>query len=218
MRQGRELDVVLYGASGFTGRLIAHYLARNGVGSRVGLAGRSRDKLDAVREEVAAHAPAWDPPLLVCDAFDDEGLRALAARTRVVISAAGPYTACGTPLVAACVAASTDYVDINGETPWVADVIRRFDAEAIERGALIVPNCGYSIPSDLGAYFTATTLAERHGRPARRIRALMQFNGKLSGGTLSTGLLLDGASEAVRPPVASRLLPSRPRAPSPAQT
>ena len=68
---------------------------------------------------------------------------------------------------------------------------------------------------DLGAYFTATTLAERHGRPARRIRALMQFNGKLSGGTLSTGLLLDGASEAVRPPVASRLLPSRPRAPSP---
>ena len=161
----RELDVVLYGASGFTGRLIARYLARKGIGSRIGLAGRSREKLDAVRDEVATAAPAWDPPLLVCDAFDNEGLRALAGRTRVIISAAGPYTACGTPLVAACVAAGTDYVDINGETPWVADIIRRFDAEAIEQGVLIVPNCGYSIPSDLGVYLTATTIAARYGAP-----------------------------------------------------
>lgn len=144
IRGSRELDVVVYGATGFTGRLVASYLARR-TGVRVGLAGRSLDKLREVASETAAMpgtSASWDPPLLACSSDDSATLAALASRTRVVLSTAGPYALCGTPLVAACVAADTDYVDINGEIPWVRDIVAEFDSPAAERGTLLVPNCG----------------------------------------------------------------------------
>lgn len=118
----------------------------------------------------------------------------MARRTHVVVSTAGPYMLCGTPVVGACVAAGTDYVDINGETAWVRQIIDSFDEAATANGTLIVPNCGYTVPSDLGSYFTALLLAEHHGVQAQHVQALMQFNGRLSGGTMSTGILLDSAS------------------------
>ena len=198
----RHLDVVLVGASGFTGRLVAQYLARRGGKSvKFALAGRSIERLTAVRDEVAAHAPAsaaWDPPLITCDLQDVDALTTLASRTRVVISCAGPFSLCGTPLVGACAAAGTDYVDINGETPWVRLLIDRFDAQAAANGARIIPNCGYTVPSDLSAHHAARLLHMRHGRTATRVRSLVQFNGRLSGGTMATGLLLDQADDALQ--------------------
>ena len=142
----REFDVVVYGASGFTGRLIASYLAGRCSFLRVGLAGRCADRLREARDGAAAASGRidWDPALLVAGAGDDAALRGLAARTNVVLSAAGPFSLFGTPLVRACVREQTDYVDINGEVPWVRSVIERFDHVAAERGTLVVPNCGCS--------------------------------------------------------------------------
>jgi len=199
----RDFDIVLYGASGFTGRLVARHLARHGGGGlRVALAGRTAERLRAARDEasvdLAASAASWDPPLIACGADDVDALFALASRTRVVISTAGPFSLCGTPLVGACAAAGTHYVDINGETPWVRGLIDRFDVTAAESGAIIVPNCGYTVPSDLAAHHAAQLLAERHGRPASRVHTLVQFNGRLSGGTMATGILLDESDADVQ--------------------
>ena len=152
LRGRRDLDVIVYGATGFTGRLVAHYLCTRGVG-RIGLAGRSPERLRSVAAEIGS------PQVFVAEADDQTALTALAARTRVVLSTAGPYTLCGTPLVAACVAAGTDYVDINGEVPWVRSLIDRFDGEAARADVRIVPSCGYSVPTDLGTL--ATVLAMR---------------------------------------------------------
>ena len=188
----RELDVVLYGATGFTGRLVASYLARRG-GARVGLAGRSLSNLRQL-----ANDTGWDAPLIECASDDVAGLSELAARTRVVLSTAGPYSVCGTPLVAACAAQGTDYLDINGEVPWVRDVIQRFDESNATQGTVFVPNCGYTVLSDVGTYHAASLLRSRLGQPATSVRSLMQFNGRLSGGTMATGILLDSADERVQ--------------------
>ena len=197
--RARELDVVVYGATGFTGRLIASYLARRGGGLRVGLAGRSFERLSGVRTEAeVGSAPGWDPPLLAAAADDADALAALAARTRVIISAAGPFTECGTTLVGACVRAGTDYVDINGEVPWVRGVIDAFDEAAASSGTFVVPCCGYTVPADLGVLHAVQALGARHGAPARAVRTFMQFNGRLSGGTMATGILLDTAAEPVQ--------------------
>ena len=192
----RDLSVVVYGATGFTGRLIASYLATRGGVGRIGLAGRRREALEAVAAETAR--PGWEPEVLVAAADDEAALSALAARARVVISAAGPYTLCGTPLVAACVASGTDYVDINGEVPWVRGLIDRFDAEAARSDVRIVPCCGYSVPTDLGTLATVEALRRRHGEDARSVHSFMFFNGRLSGGTMATGIVLDTAAEEVQ--------------------
>ena len=163
----RDLSVVLYGASGFTGRLVAHYLAARGGVGRIGLAGRSRQKLEAVAAETAR--PGWEPDVLVAEADDHAALSALAARTRVVLSTAGPYALCGTPLVAACLAAGTDYVDINGEVPWMRSLIDRFDSEAARADVRIVPSCGYTVPSDLGTLATVQAMQRRFGEDVRSV-------------------------------------------------
>ena len=141
-RTSRDLDVLLVGATGFTGKLVASYLARRTPHVRVGLAGRSLDKLKHAAEEASSSSSSWDPPLLQYPIDDREALLALASRARVVLSTAGPYSICGTPLVSACVASGTDYVDINGEVPWVREMIHSFDAAAMENGTILVPNCG----------------------------------------------------------------------------
>jgi short subunit dehydrogenase-like uncharacterized protein len=193
MPRARELDVVVYGASGFTGRLVARHLARRH-NVRVGLAGRSLARLTEARDEIAAGSPpSFDPPLIAADS-SDESLLALAARTRVLISTAGPYSICGTPVVGACAAAGTDYLDINGETPWVHEIVSRFDDMAAERGTLLIPNCGFNTLSDIGTFDAVSRLSE----PAQSVRCLVQFHGRLSGGTMATGLHLDTASEHVQ--------------------
>ena len=154
MSEGRAFDVVVYGASGFTGRLVAeHMLATYGAGGDVrwAMAGRSRSKLESVRVEIGAPA---DLPLVIADAGNPESLLALARATRVVITTVGPYQLYGEPLVKACVEAGTDYVDLCGEPAWMAAMIAKYDAPAKASGARIVFSCGFdSIPFDLGVTF-----------------------------------------------------------------
>lgn len=145
----RDLDIVLYGATGSVGKLTARYLARTGL--RVGLAGRSGTRLDDLRRELPEAARGW--PLTVTDTGNAEVLHRLAARTRVLISAVGPYAAQGLPVVAACAAAGTDYVDLAAEVPFVRRSIDAHHKQSVERGARIVHSCGFdSIPSDLTVY------------------------------------------------------------------
>jgi short subunit dehydrogenase-like uncharacterized protein len=142
----RDLDVVLYGATGSVGRLTARYLARSGL--RVGLAGRSAERLEAVWQELPDEAGGW--PLIVTDMGE---LNRLATQTRVMISTVGPYAANGLPVVAACAAAGTDYVDLAAEVPFVRSSIDTHDQEATASGARVVHSCGFdSIPSDLTVY------------------------------------------------------------------
>jgi saccharopine dehydrogenase (NAD+, L-lysine-forming) len=147
----RDLDVVLYGATGSVGRLTAQYLAtaRNGV--RVALAGRSAERLAAVRQTLGDNARDW--PLIVADDGQPVVLNQMAARTRVVVNTVGPYAANGLPVVAACAAAGTDYVDLAAEIPFVRQSIDAYHQQAAHTGARIVHSCGFdSIPSDLTVY------------------------------------------------------------------
>lgn len=147
----RDLDIVIYGASGYAGKLTAEYLAKSGIRIRVALAGRSAERLDAVRQALGANAQNW--PLIVADLSEPATLRAMAARTRVVISTVGPYSHYGLPVVAACVAAGTDYADLTGEVPFVRKSIDLYHEQAVGNGARIVHSCGFdSIPSDLAVY------------------------------------------------------------------
>lgn len=146
-----DLDIVLYGATGFVGRLTADYLARRQAGIRVALAGRSAHRLYAVRRTLAEPAHNW--PVLVADPSQSAELKTIAAQTRVLISTVGPYSAHGLPIVEACAAAGTDYLDLAGEVPFVRSSIDQHHRQALDSGARIVHSCGFdSIPSDLSVY------------------------------------------------------------------
>src|SRR6478735_10637135 len=151
----RDHDIVLFGATGFTGALTAEYLAQHAPdGLRWALAGRNRAKLDALSERLGI-----DVPLLHADVGDEASLRTIAEAARVVITTVGPYVAYGEPLVAACAAAGTDYVDLTGEPEFVDRMYVRHHATAVASGARIVHACGFdSIPHDLGVYFTVQQL------------------------------------------------------------
>ncbi|WP_460855045.1 saccharopine dehydrogenase family protein [Nocardiopsis coralliicola] len=155
---GGRYDIVLYGATGYSGRLTAERMAgRLPTGVRWAVAGRSREKLEALRERLAADGA--EPDVLVAAADDQEALRALAASTRVVAAAAGPYSEVGEPLVAACASEGTDYVDLTGEPAFVDRMFAAHHATAERTGARLVHACGFdSVPYDLGAYFTAGLL------------------------------------------------------------
>jgi len=163
----RTYDIVVYGASGFVGKLLAGYLAEHAPpGTRIALAGRSRARCAEVRDGLPEAARDWD--VLEADAGDPPALDAIAGQTRVVATTVGPYARYGMPVVEACARAGTHYADLTGEVLFVRDAIDRVDALARETGARIVHACGYdSIPSDL-----ATMLLARRrrppGRPARR--------------------------------------------------
>jgi short subunit dehydrogenase-like uncharacterized protein len=179
----REHDLVLFGATGFTGGLTAEYLARHAPpDARWALAGRSIDKLQAVRERLAAIAPAAaDLPLLVADVQDRASVEAVARATRTVITTVGPYITFGEPLVAACAAAGTDYADLTGEPEFVDRMFIDHDARAQESGARLVHSCGFdSIPHDLGAQFTVQQLPE--GVPLT-VQGFVRAEAAFSGGT-----------------------------------
>ena len=183
MPAGRELDIVLFGATGFTGSLTADYLVRNGPeGLRWALAGRSLDKLEKVRAQVGAA----DVELIVADSGDPVALADLAARTRVVISTVGPYVGRGEMLVGACADAGTDYCDITGEGEFVDRMYVAHHSTAVSTGARLVHGCGFdSIPYDLGAMFTVEHL------PADvpiDLRGVVRAGAQLSGGTFETAV------------------------------
>uniref|UniRef100_UPI00278BD2FC saccharopine dehydrogenase family protein n=1 Tax=Nocardiopsis sp. CC223A TaxID=3044051 RepID=UPI00278BD2FC len=180
----RDHDLALFGATGYTGALTAAYLAAHvPAGTRWALAGRNRDKLAALRERLAVQAPGTPlPDLLVADVGDAKSVRALAASARAVVSTVGPYSAHGAPLVAACAAEGTDYLDLCGEPEFVDRMYVEHHATAVETGARIVHACGFdSVPHDLGAWFTVQRLPE--GVPLH-VEGFVRAKGTPSGGTL----------------------------------
>ncbi|MCB9765726.1 MAG: saccharopine dehydrogenase NADP-binding domain-containing protein [Alphaproteobacteria bacterium] len=176
-----SFDIILYGATGFTGRLVAVYLRDHAPeGVRWAIAGRNTDKLKAVAE-----AEGLDVPLVRADSADDASLDAMAAQTRVVITTVGPYARYGEPLVAACARLGTDYVDLTGETPWARDMIDRYHDTAKANGARITHFCGYdSVPSEVGALGLVRHFRDRHGQATGHVQGLLGGKGGVSGGTL----------------------------------
>ena len=189
MSGDRELDVVVFGATGFAGRLVAEYLAGHAPGGvRIGLAGRSAQRLADVREGLGAAASAW--PLLVADSADPVSVAAMARSARVVVSTVGPYRARGLELVAACAAAGTDYADLSGEVLFIRDSIDRCHEMAAGAGARIVHGCGFdSVPSDLGVLLLHhAARADDAGDLQDTTLVVTALKGGLSGGTLASML------------------------------
>lgn len=209
--KSRPYDLVLFGATGFTGGLTAEYLARNVPdGCRWALVGRSLPKLEQVRARLVAIDPTLDAlPLLVADAGDPESLRAVAEQARVVITTVGPYVEYGEPLVAACAEAGTDYVDLTGEPEFVDRMYVAHHARAVETGARIVHACGFdSVPHDLGALFTVKQLPS--GQPIR-MRGFVRSNATFSGGTFASALTAMSRARQTRQALqARRQLEGRP--------
>ena len=189
MNPQAEFDVIVYGASGYTGRLVAEHLAkRYGVGGAVkwAMAGRSEAKLAEVRDEIGAPK---DTPLVVADADDAASLDAMVRRAKAIITTVGPYQLYGDALVGACAAAGTDYLDLCGEVNWMAKVIAAHEATARASGARICLSCGFdSIPFELGVYFCEETAKKTLGGPAPRVKGRVRaIKGGLSGGTAASG-------------------------------
>jgi short subunit dehydrogenase-like uncharacterized protein len=182
----REFDIILYGATGFVGKLTAEYLARAGGDARIALAGRSTERLRVVRDSLGEAAAAW--PLIAADASAPSTLADIAARTRVVVTTVGPYTKYGLPLVAACAAAGTDYADLTGETMFIRESIDGYHKQAVDTGARIVHSCGFdSIPSDLTVY-ALYKQAQRDGTGdlGDTTFVLRDMAGGVSGGTVAS--------------------------------
>ncbi|MEL6341777.1 MAG: saccharopine dehydrogenase NADP-binding domain-containing protein [Myxococcota bacterium] len=191
-------DVIVYGATGFTGRQAARYLDRNAPPSlRWAIAGRSPQKLDDLAGQLSDVGG-----VVVADSKAPETIREMVQQARVVLTTVGPYALYGEPVLAACAEAGVDYVDITGESLWVRQMIDRHDAAAKASGARIIPFCGYdSVPSDLGTWMMVQALKER-GETARRVKGFFIGKGGFNGGTLLSALhLLEEADvETLRDP------------------
>ena len=188
MNSSSKFDIVVYGATGFTGQLIAEYLAsryRNDKQLKWAMAGRSPDKLAHVRDAIGAPA---DTPLIVADAGEPASLKAMIDQTSCVISTVGPYQLYGSDLVAACAASGTDYVDLCGEPIWMRQMIDKHEAAAKASGARIVFSCGFdSVPFELGAFFVQQEAKRVFGAPASRVKGRVRdMRGTLSGGTAAS--------------------------------
>ena len=185
----REHDIVLFGATGFTGGLTAEYLVGHAPeGTRLALAGRNRQKLEDVRRRLGERAA--DLPLLQADVTYAQSIRAVAESTKVVITTVGPYINYGEPLVAACAAAGTHYVDLTGEPEFVDLMWLRYHEQAEQTGARIVHSCGFdSIPYDLGALFTVEQLPE--GVPIS-LEGFVRVHASFSGGTYHSAVHIMG--------------------------
>ena len=184
MPKNREFDIIVYGATGYTGRLVAEYLIGKS-GLKWAMAGRSADKLAEVRDLIDAPA---DTPLIVADASDPATLDAMAKRANVILTTVGPYQLYGNELVAACVANGTDYTDLCGEPAWMRQKIDAHDAAAKASGARICFSAGFdSIPFDLGVLMLQKHCIEKFGSPAPRVKGRVRaMAGKFSGGTAAS--------------------------------
>ena len=187
MAGDRPLDLTLFGATGFTGKLVAHYLAENAAeGAKIALAGRSEEKLGAVRSELPAGASDW--PLVVADKSDPDSLKRLAEGTRAVVTTVGPYAKGGLALVEACARAGTHYADLAGEVLFIRDSIDAYEAIAEESGARIVHASGFdSIPSDLGVFVLREKVkADGAGELEDTTFMVVAVRGGISGGTIES--------------------------------
>lgn len=183
----REFDIVIYGASGFVGELLAQYLAEHAPqGTRIALAGRNRSKLEQVRSSLPGEALNW--PILLAEANSPEDLQQMAERTTAVATTVGPYAKYGLGVAQACAAAGTHYADLTGEVMFVRECIDVCDAEAQRTGARIVNSCGFdSIPSDLGVYLTWETAADEGAGGLRDTTLVVRaMRGGFSGGTIDS--------------------------------
>jgi len=183
-----KFDIVVYGATGFTGQLIAEYLAAHYKGDaspKWAMAGRSKDKLAAVRDAIGAPK---DLPLIVADASDPASLKAMVEQTKSVITTVGPYQYYGNELIAACVESGTDYFDLCGEPVWMRQMIDKHEAAAKASGARIVFSCGFdSVPFELGTFFVQEEAKRAFGAPAARVKGRVRnMRGTLSGGTAAS--------------------------------
>jgi len=198
----RDFDIVVYGATGFTGALVAEYLHENQSGLSWAIAGRSQTKLDDLKRTL--NAP--DLATLVADSSSADDMRRLAASSRVIISTVGPYARFGTPLVEACAAEGTHYCDLTGEPQWMASIFEKVSAMAEETGARLVHCCGFdSIPSDLGVFVAQQTMMNKHGVFATKVNGRMgKSKGAVSGGTVASMLL--AVEQGITDPVARKVL------------
>jgi short subunit dehydrogenase-like uncharacterized protein len=193
----REFDIVLYGVTGFAGKLTAEYLARSGGGARIALAGRSAERVLAARKTLGESAQSW--PVLVADASSPSTLDELAARTQVVITTVGPYGRYGLPLVAACAAAGTDYADLTGEAAFIRESIDLYHKQAADTGARIVHACGFdSVPSDMSVYALHRAAEDDGaGELGDTDFVVRKLSGGVSGGTIASmmDLMQDTSSD-----------------------
>lgn len=197
MANTRDLDIVVYGATGFTGRLICgHLQATYGAGSGINwaIAGRNQEKLERLRNELGLDQAI---PLLVADTSDQPALSAMVARTKVLLSAVGPYQNYGSDVVKACAEAGTDYLDLCGEPTWMKQMMDTCNETAKSSGARIVFSCGFdSIPSDLGVYYLQQAAIEKFGAPLPRVKGRVKaLKGTASGGTVASFMATMAAAE-----------------------
>ena len=175
----KNLDIVVYGATGFTGKLCAKYLSENSVDLNWAIAGRNKEKLEELKKELSL-----DADIFIAESNDEKALDNITKNTKVVLSTAGPFHRYSSNLVKSCVKNSSDYVDITGEFFWIREMIDLHHEEASSKGVRIIPACGYdSIPSDLGTFFSSTKIKE----PIKRIESFHAGQGGVSGGTTETG-------------------------------
>jgi len=189
MKSSAKFDIVVYGATGFTGQLVAEYLATHYAGHdapKWAMAGRSLDKLASVRDAVGASA---DIALIRADASDPSSLQAMIEQTNSVISTVGPYQLYGSELVALCATTGTDYLDLCGEPVWMRQMIDAHEAAAKSSGARIVFSCGFdSVPFELGAFFVQQEAKRVFGAPVSRVKGRVRdMRGTVSGGTAASG-------------------------------
>ena len=175
----KNLDIVVYGATGFTGKLCAKYLSENSADLNWAIAGRNKEKLEELKKELSL-----DVDIFIAESNDEKALDNITKNTKVVLSTAGPFHRYSSNLVKSCVKNSSDYVDITGEFFWIREMIDLHHEEASSKGVRIIPACGYdSIPSDLGTFFSSTKIKE----PIKRIESFHAGQGGVSGGTTETG-------------------------------
>lgn len=175
----KNFDIIVYGASGFTGKLCARYLSENAKDIKWAIAGRNKKKLEDIKKDLLL-----DVDIFIAESNDEDALDNITLNTQVVLSTAGPFHRYSSKLVKSCVKNSSDYVDITGEFFWIREMIDLHHNEASSKGVRIIPACGYdSIPSDLGTFFANSKIKE----PVKRIESFHAGQGGISGGTTETG-------------------------------
>ena len=188
----KKYEIIVYGATGFTGQICCKYLRDNYSDLAWAMAGRNQDKLEQIKSNFNL-----DCDVVVADGADLQALRSLASQAKVVLSTAGPFARYGSLLVQACVEEGAHYTDITGENHWVRGLIDKHHVEAASKGIRIIPSCGYdSIPSDLGAFFTIS----QFNKPVSRVDVYHEAQGGASGGTTETIFTMDGLSKEMRDP------------------
>ncbi len=197
----REFDIVIWGATGFVGQLVAEHLTREYTPAEltVALGGRNETALEDLAHRLCTDHEDWDNlPIVLGDATDKASLDALAERTTVVCTTVGPYTKFGTPLVEACIDAGTDYCDLTGEITWIREMIDRYHDRAVEADVRIVHSCGFdSIPADLGTKLVQTHAIDEYDTPCELVRIYLEDGeGGVSGGTLASVLAMVEAAES----------------------